>query len=416
MSKLAVCELISVGTEILLGDILNTDAQFLSIELARLGISVIHQSTVGDNRERLLAQLKEAADRSDIIILSGGLGPTPDDLTKEVCCEFFGKKMFLHEPTVEKIKTYFSTKGMEMAQNNLKQAMLPKDCVIFPNDNGTAPGMAIEKDGVHILVLPGPPRELKPMFRNCAVPYLMQFSDRIIVSHNIRTFGIGESLMAERVNDLFDAVNPTVAPYAKDGEALLRVTAMARTKEEAENLCKPVINEIKNRLDGFVYGVDYTCIEEAVIEKLKEKHMKVATAESCTGGLIAKRITDVPGASEVFDCGIISYANEIKHRVLGVSEDDLNKYGAVSEPVARQMAQGALKVSGADIAVSVTGIAGPDSDSTNKPVGLVYIGLADRDNVWVRELKTSRKDRSYNRYVSASNALNMIRLYIDNKL
>lgn len=416
MSKLAVCELISVGTEILLGDILNTDAQFLSIELARLGISVIHQSTVGDNRERLLAQLKEAADRSDIIILSGGLGPTPDDLTKEVCCEFFGKKMFLHEPTVEKIKTYFSTKGMEMAQNNLKQAMLPKDCVIFPNDNGTAPGMAIEKDGVHILVLPGPPRELKPMFWNCAVPYLMQFSDRIIVSHNIRTFGIGESLMAERVNDLFDAENPTVAPYAKDGEALLRVTAMARTKEEAENLCEPVINEIKNRLDGFVYGVDYTCIEEAVIEKLKEKHMKVATAESCTGGLIAKRITDVPGASEVFDCGIISYANEIKHRVLGVSEDDLNKYGAVSEPVARQMAQGALKVSGADIAVSVTGIAGPDSDSTNKPVGLVYIGLADRDNVWVRELRTSRKDRSYNRYVSASNALNMIRLYIDNKL
>lgn len=416
MSKLAVCELISVGTEILLGDILNTDAQFLSIELARLGISVIHQSTVGDNRERLLAQLKDAADRSDIIILSGGLGPTPDDLTKEVCCEFFGKKMFLHEPTVEKIKTYFSTKGMEMAQNNLKQAMLPKDCVIFPNDNGTAPGMAIEKDGVHILVLPGPPRELKPMFRNCAVPYLMQFSDRIIVSHNIRTFGIGESLMAERVNDLFDAENPTVAPYAKDGEALLRVTAMARTKEEAENLCEPVINEIKNRLDGFVYGVDYTCIEEAVIEKLKEKHIKVATAESCTGGLIAKRITDVPGASEVFDCGIISYANEIKHRVLGVSEDDLNKYGAVSEPVARQMAQGALKVSGADIAVSVTGIAGPDSDSTNKPVGLVYIGLADRDNVWVRELRTSRKDRSYNRYVSASNALNMIRLYIDNKL
>lgn len=413
---MAVCELISVGTEILLGDILNTDAQFLSIELARLGISVIHQSTVGDNRERLLAQLKEAADRSDIIILSGGLGPTPDDLTKEVCCEFFGKKMFLHEPTVERIKTYFSTKGMEMAQNNLKQAMLPKDCVIFPNDNGTAPGMAIEKDGVHILVLPGPPRELKPMFRNCAVPYLMQFSDRIIVSHNIRTFGIGESLMAERVNDLFDAENPTVAPYAKDGEALLRVTAMARTKEEAENLCEPVINEIKNRLDGFVYGVDYTCIEEAVIEKLKEKHMKVATAESCTGGLIAKRITDVPGASEVFDCGIISYANEIKHRVLGVSEDDLNKYGAVSEPVARQMAQGALKVSGADIAVSVTGIAGPDSDSTNKPVGLVYIGLADRDNVWVRELRTSRKDRSYNRYVSASNALNMIRLYIDNKL
>ena len=413
---MAVCELISVGTEILLGDILNTDAQYLSIELAKLGISVIHQSTVGDNRERLLAQLDEAAKRSDIIILSGGLGPTPDDLTKEVCCEFFGKEMFLHEPTVEKIKKYFSSKGIEMAQNNLKQAMLPKDCVIFPNDNGTAPGMAIEKDGVHILVLPGPPRELKPMFQNCAVPYLMQFSDRIIVSHNIRTFGIGESSMAERVNDLFDARNPTVAPYAKDGEALLRVTAMAMTKEDAESLCEPVIEEIKKRLDAYVYGVDYNCIEEAVVAMLKEHHLKVATAESCTGGLIAKRITDVPGASEVFECGIISYANEIKHKVLGVSEDDLNKYGAVSEPVAKQMAQGALKVSGADIAVSVTGIAGPDSDSTDKPVGLVYIGLADKENVWVREIRTSRRDRSYNRYVSASNALNMIRLYIDNKL
>lgn len=413
---MAVCELISVGTEILLGDILNTDAQYLSIELAKLGISVIHQSTVGDNRERLLAQLDEAAKRSDIIILSGGLGPTPDDLTKEVCCEFFGKEMFLHEPTVEKIKKYFSSKGIEMAQNNLKQAMLPKDCVIFPNDNGTAPGMAIEKDGVHILVLPGPPRELKPMFQNCAVPYLMQFSDRIIVSHNIRTFGIGESSMAERVNDLFDAQNPTVAPYAKDGEALLRVTAMAKTKEDAESLCEPIIEEIKKRLDAYVYGVDYNCIEEAVVGMLKEHHLKVATAESCTGGLIAKRITDVPGASEVFECGIISYANEIKHKVLGVSEDDLNKYGAVSEPVAKQMAQGALKVSGADIAVSVTGIAGPDSDSTGKPVGLVYIALADKENVWVREIRTSRRDRSYNRYVSASNALNMIRLYIDNKL
>ena len=416
MSKLAVCEIISVGTEILLGDILNTDAQYLSIELARLGISVIHQSTVGDNRERLLAQLDEAAKRSDIIILSGGLGPTPDDLTKEVCCEFFDKEMYLHEPTVEKIKSYFSSKGMEMAQSNLKQAMLPKDCVIFPNDNGTAPGMAIEKDGVHILVLPGPPRELKPMFKNCALPYLRQFSDRIIVSHNIRTFGIGESAMAEKVNDLFDSENPTVAPYAKDGEALLRVTAMAENEADAEKLCEPVINEIKVRLDGYVYGIDYTGIEQIVVKMLRENKLKVATAESCTGGLVAKRITDVPGTSEVFNCGIISYANEIKHSVLGVSENDLKKYGAVSESVARQMAQGALKISGADIAVSVTGIAGSDSDSTNKPVGLVYIGLADKDNTWVKEIRTSRKDRSYNRFVSASNALNMIRLYIDNKL
>lgn len=416
MSNLAVCELISVGTEILLGDILNTDAQFLSIELAKLGISVIHQSTVGDNRERLLEQLNEAAKRSDIIILSGGLGPTPDDLTKEVCCEFFGKEMLLHEPTVEKIRNYFSAKGMEMTQNNLKQAMFPKDSVIFPNNNGTAPGMAIEKDGIHILVLPGPPRELKPMFKDSALPYLMRFSDKIIVSHNIRTFGIGESAMAEKVNDLFDSENPTVAPYAKDGEALLRVTAMAGTKDEAEELCKPVISEICSRLGDYVYGLDYSCIEEAAVKMLKSRNLKVATAESCTGGLIAKRITDISGSSQIFECGIVSYANEIKHKVLGVSADDLEKYGAVSEPVAKQMAQGALRVSGADIAVSVTGIAGPESDSTNKPVGLIYIGLADKDNVWVKELRTSRKDRSYNRYVSASNAFNMIRLYLDNKL
>lgn len=416
MSNLAVCELISVGTEILLGDILNTDAQFLSIELAKLGISVIHQSTVGDNRERLLEQLNEAAKRSDIIILSGGLGPTPDDLTKEVCCEFFGKEMLLHEPTVEKIRNYFSAKGMEMTQNNLKQAMFPKDSVIFPNNNGTAPGMAIEKDGIHILVLPGPPRELKPMFKDSALPYLMRFSDKIIVSHNIRTFEIGESAMAEKVNDLFDSENPTVAPYAKDGEALLRVTAMAGTKDKAEELCKPVISEICSRLGDYVYGLDYSCIEEAVVKMLKSRNLKVATAESCTGGLIAKRITDISGSSQIFECGIVSYANEIKHKVLGVSADDLEKYGAVSEPVAKQMAQGALRVSGADIAVSVTGIAGPESDSTNKPVGLIYIGLADKDNVWVKELRTSRKDRSYNRYVSASNAFNMIRLYLDNKL
>lgn len=415
MSKLAVCELISVGTEILLGDILNTDAQFLSVELAKLGISVIHQSTVGDNRERLLAQLDEAAKRSDIIILSGGLGPTPDDLTKEVCCEFFGKTTVLHEPTASKIKEYFASKGRAMPQSNLKQAMLPKDCVIFPNDNGTAPGMAIEKDGVHLLVLPGPPRELKPMFKNCAIPYLMRFSDKIIVSHNIRTFGIGESAMAEKVSDLLEGENPTVAPYAKDGEALLRVTAMADNTDAAEGLCEPVIAEIKARLSEYIYGIDCGSIEESVVQHLIDKNIKIATAESCTGGLIAKRITDISGASQIFECGIVSYSNEIKSKLLGVSESDLNTYGAVSETVARQMAQGALRVSGADVAVSVTGLAGPNGDGSDKPVGLIYIGIADKENVWVRELKTSRKDRDYNRFVSASNAFDMLRLYIDKK-
>lgn len=416
MNELAVCELISVGTEILLGDILNTDAQFLSQEMAKLGISVIHQSTIGDNADRLTALLKEAAQRSDIIILSGGLGPTPDDITKEVCCEFFGKEMYLHEESLEKMKSFFAQRGREMPESNVKQAMLPVGCTVFVNNNGTAPGLAMEKDGVHLLLLPGPPRELKAMFFESAVPYLKQFSDKIIVSHNIRTFGIGESAMAEKVSDLLEMANPTVAPYAKDGEALLRVTAMADSEEQAEELCRPVIDEIVMRLGDTVYGVDYTCIEEAVVELLKKNGLKAATAESCTGGLVAKRITNISGSSDVIECGIVSYSNRIKNKILGVSADDLEKYGPVSETVARQMAQGALKVSDADIAVSVTGIAGPNSDGTGRPVGLSYIGLADKNNTWVTELFTGRTDREYNRYVNASNALNMIRKYINKTL
>lgn len=415
MIDLAVCELISVGTEILLGDILNTDAQFLSQELAKMGISVMHQSTVGDNAGRLTKLLEEASQRSDIIILSGGLGPTPDDITKEVCCDFFNKKMYLHEESLERMKVFFAQRNREMPENNIKQAMLPEGCVVFENNNGTAPGLAVEKDGVHLILLPGPPRELKPMFFECAVPYLKRFSDKTIISHNIRTFGIGESSMAEKVVDLFDMKNPTVAPYAKDGEALIRVTAMADSEEEAQEMCRPVIDEIKQRLGDVVYGVDYTCIEEAVVELLREKKLKVATAESCTGGFIAKRITNISGSSDVFECGIVSYSNRIKNEILGVSADDLEKFGAVSETVACQMAEGALKVSGADIAVSVTGLAGPNGDGTDKPVGLSYIGLADKNNSWVTELKTGRTDRDYNRYVNASTALNMIRIYVRNE-
>ena len=416
---MATCEIISVGTEILLGDILNTDAQFLSIQLALMGISVLHQTTVGDNPERLREALGIAASRNDIIITSGGLGPTPDDLTKEICCEFFSKKCVLHRESLEKMSAYFASKGLEMTENNKKQAMLPADCTVFPNDTGTAPGCAIEKDGKHIIMLPGPPGELKPMFFKSAAKYLKRFSDKTIISHSIRTFGIGESAMAQKVNDLFDGSNPTLAPYAKNGEALLRVTAMAQSKEDAEKLCAPIIKEVSKRLDGLIYGIDVPNIETAVVNMLKEKHLKLATAESCTGGYIGKRITDIPGSSDVFECGIISYSNEIKANVLGVSRDDLQKYGAVSEQVAKQMAIGALKVSGADIAVSVTGIAGPGSDGTDKPVGLSYIGIAAKDFVYAKKLVTGKKNdgcREYNRYVSASNALNLVRLYLENRL
>lgn len=416
---MATCEIISVGTELLLGDILNTDAQFLSVELAKLGIAVLYQTTVGDNPDRLKKALEIAAKRSDIIITSGGLGPTPDDLTKEICCEFFEKECYLHEESLERMKAFFKQKNITMPESNVKQAMMPEGCTVFINYNGTAPGCAMEKDGKHIIILPGPPRELTAMFNESAVPYLSQFSEKTIISHQIRTFGIGESTLAEKVSRFLEGENPTVAPYAKDGEALLRVTAMADDEKSAESLLKPVIDELYSELGNVVYGIDKPNIETAVVELLKENGLVLATAESCTGGLISQRITSVSGSSEVFHCGVVSYANEIKHKLLGVSEEDLRTYGAVSEQVASQMAKGVLELSGADVAVSVTGIAGPGSDNTNKPVGLSFIGLAAKDGtLWVKKLLTGHNGkncREYNRYVNASNALNMVRLWINDK-
>lgn len=416
---MATCEIISVGTELLLGDILNTDAQFLSVELAKLGIAVLYQTTVGDNPDRLRKALEIAAGRSDIIITSGGLGPTPDDLTKEICCEFFEKECYLHEESLERMKSFFKQKNIPMPESNVKQAMMPEGCTVFVNYNGTAPGCAMEKNGRHIIILPGPPRELTAMFNESAAPYLSRFSEKTIVSHQIRTFGIGESALAEKVCSYLDGKNPTVAPYAKDGEALLRVTAMADDAESAEALLNPVVDELCSELGDFVYGIDKPNMETAVVELLKENGYVLATAESCTGGLISQRITSVSGSSEVFHCGVVSYANEIKHKMLGVSEEDLESYGAVSEQVASQMAKGVLELSGADVAVSVTGIAGPGSDNTNKPVGLSFIGLAAKDGtLQVKKLLTGHNGkncREYNRYVNASNALNMVRLWINSK-
>lgn len=417
---MATCEIISVGTELLLGDIVNTDAQFLSLQLAQLGISVVYQTTVGDNPDRLYSALEIAAKRSDIIITSGGLGPTPDDLTKEICCKFFGVECEMHEESLKRMTDIFECRNIPMPESNRKQALLPKNCVVLKNDNGTAPGCVIEKNGKHIIMLPGPPKELKPMFLDYALPYLKQFSQSIIISHQIRTFGIGESTMAELVGEYLNSENPTVAPYAKDGESLLRVTAMADSKEEAEALCQPMIDKLVDLLEDYVYGIDEPNIESAVVKLLKEKGLTMATAESCTGGFVAKRITDISGSSAAFECGIVSYSNRIKAEVLGVNEADLEKYGPVSETVARQMALGALKVSSADVAVSVTGLAGPDSDGSDNPVGLSYIGLAAKDGtVCVKKLFTGKsgKDcREYNRYVNASNSLNLVRLYLINKL
>lgn len=408
-----VCEIVSVGTELLLGDVLNTDARFLSLELASIGISVLHQSTVGDNRERLAQVFRAALERSDIVVVTGGLGPTADDLTKEVCSQELGVRLVLDEQILSKINAYFVSRNAAMPESNKKQAYVPEGATVFPNENGTAPGIAIEKDGKCVILLPGPPRELNPMFTNSVKPFLGKYAGGVIVSHTVRTFGIGESAMAEAVADLLDSDNPTVAPYAKDGEAFLRVTAMAKSVEEADKLCRAPIDEIKRRFGSLVYGVDARSLQHRVVDLLTEKGLKVAFAESCTAGLAAKRLTEVPGASKVFDCAVVTYSNDMKIKLLGVSPDTLQKYGAVSEQTAREMAEAIRALSAADIGIGITGVAGPGSDS-GKPAGLSFIALAASGGTTVDKLETGRSnDREYNRFVSASRALNMIRLYVE---
>lgn len=404
------CELISVGTEILLGDIVNTNSQYLSKRLADLGIGVLHQSTVGDNRQRLLRALDGAFRENELVILTGGLGPTPDDLTKEVCAEYFGLPMYTDTAVAEKIKGYFEKKGLVMPESNLKQALIPEGSTVLYNNNGTAPGSIIEKDGKIAVILPGPPFEMKPMFEESVVPFLRRFSEHIILSCNVRTFGIGESAMSERVRHLLDNANPSVAPYAKSGEALLRITARAHSEKEAKGLIEPVLKEITELIGDYIYGVDVENIEEATVSLLKEKRLTVAFAESCTGGLCSKRVTDVAGASDVIHCGVVSYSNDIKNKVLGVSAEHLLKYTAVSDIVAAEMAKGIKELSGADFGVSVTGYAGPCFEGCTDEIGTIYIAVTDGESLWLKKLSTGRTDREYNRYVSASNALNEVRL------
>lgn len=412
---MAVCEILSVGTEILLGDILNTNSRYLSVELAKIGISVLRHTTVGDNAQRLAAALTTALERSDIVIATGGLGPTADDITREVCCEVMEFELELDEKIAAGIRGYFESRGIQMPENNLRQAYVPAGGTVFENKNGTAPGLGLKKNGKCVVILPGPPYEMAPMYHESVVPYLAEYSDGVIVSHTVRTMGIGESAMAELVDDLLQGENPTVAPYAKKGEALLRVTAKAETEAEAQKLLTPVIEEIRSRLGEFVYGIDSQSIEERVVELLKKYKLTLATAESCTAGYIPKRITDIAGASEVFEYGAITYSNDVKEKVLGVRHETLLAHGAVSEETAREMASGIRRVSGADIGISVTGIAGPGSDGTNKPVGLCFIALDAADTQICEKIETGKNDREYNRYVNSSRALNLVRRYIENK-
>lgn len=403
-------ELIAVGTEILLGNITNTDAQLLSERLAELGIDVLYHTVVGDNPERLHGALELARTRADIIITTGGLGPTYDDLTKQTICEVFGRRNVLHPELETWLRELFAARKRPMTDNNLQQAYLPEDCVIFHNHNGTAPGCAFCEQGVHVLMLPGPPAECALMFRTGAEPYLRALSRDVIVSHTLRIYGKGESEMEMLLRDRIAVMkNPSVAPYAKSDECMLRVTAKAESAEAAEALLRPAVEEVLSVVGEWVYGVDVENLETVCLDALKSRGATLSAAESCTGGLLAKRLTDVPGASAVFLGGVVSYSNGVKAAALGVPRALLDECGAVSEPVAKAMAEGVRALTGSDYALSVTGVAGPDSDERGNPVGLVYIGLAGPEGTEVKTCQFGKRSRDHIRNQAANTAFDLLR-------
>ncbi len=408
-------ELLAVGTELLLGNILNSDARDLSRLLADMGINVHYHSVVGDNPGRLKAAVELAKSRADILITTGGLGPTCDDLTKQVLSEAFGKKLVFHPECADAIRAYFARSGRVMTDNNLQQAYLPEGCTILDNNWGTAPGCAFRSGDTYVVMLPGPPRECIPMFREKAAPWLARLSDGVIRSRTLRVFGSGESEVETLLRDRMNALtNPTLAPYAKEGEVELRITAKAETADKAAALIAPVEEEVRALLGSLVYGADVTSLEQVVLGQLKEKGLTLGTAESCTGGLIAKRMTDLPGASAAFRGGVVSYVNDVKRDVLGVPQALLDERGAVCAEVAEAMARGARRVLGCDLAVSATGVAGPDSDERGNPVGLVYVALAAPEGCWVRKLNLAgpgdRRDRA--RTMAASHCFDMVLRYL----
>lgn len=412
MVKINNAEILCVGTELLLGDIVNTNAAFLSQRLADLGISVYRHTSVGDNPARLRAALDAALKDADLVITSGGLGPTYDDLTKETVADAFGLPLELHEPSLKKIKSYFERTGRVMTKNNEKQAMMPRGATVLENDYGTAPALAItdQARGKTVVMLPGPPSELIPIFNEQVAPFLEAQSDSVLLSKNIHIFGMGESAVEEKIRSIMtDSVNPTVAPYCKEGEVRLRVTAKASDVVSAECLCDGTIQKIlESEVGQFVYGVDVDSLENALVELLHASNLTLCTAESCTGGLIAERITSISGCSDVFFGGCVTYTNQIKQKLLGVSADTLEKHGAVSEQTAMEMARGARLRLGTDIAISATGIAGPTGGTAETPVGTVYIGISSKRGESFRKLSlSSMRSREYIRKVSASNALDM---------
>lgn len=405
-----VVELISVGTEILLGNIVNTNAAFLAEKCAGLGLSCYYQDVVGDNEERLSETIRLALSRADILLLSGGLGPTQDDLTKEVAAKVMGKPLYLHEESKTAIQQYFERKGMEITDNNWKQAMVPEGCIVVDNPNGTAPGIIMAQEGKHVILMPGPPNEMIPMFETSIMPYLSELQSCVIYSQTVKICGIGESKAETMVADLIEQqTNPTIATYAKTGEVHLRVTARAEDEKAAKKLVKPMVKELKGRFGNNIYTTDSeVTLEKSVVDLLQANGLTACTVESCTGGMLAARLINVPGVSEVFKSGYITYSNKSKRSLLGIKKSILLKYGAVSDKIAREMAKGAALLAKTDVSVSTTGIAGPDGGSEEKPVGLVYIACNVRGTIEVRECHFSG-NRTKIRESTVSAALSLMR-------
>ena len=406
-----VVELVSVGTELLLGNIVNTNARYLSEKCAMLGLSVYYQTTVGDNEERLAEVIKTALNRSDIVILNGGLGPTEDDLTKETCAKVMGLPLVTDQHTKERLKEYYKGRKKEdLPESNWKQAVIPEGAVVFDNGNGTAPGLVVEQNGKTVILVPGPPNELYPMVEKQICPYLQKKNEEVILSQMVKICGFGESKVEEMILDLIDKqTNPTLATYAKQGEVHLRVTARAATEEEAKKLLKPMVKEIKKRFGEAVYTTDEKeTLTDVVVKLLKKHELTVTTAESCTGGLLAGTLVGVPGVSEVFREGFVTYSNKAKRKLLDVSKSTLKKYGAVSAQTAKEMAKGGVFATDADICVAITGLAGPDGATPEKPIGLVYIACYMNDKVHVEEFRF-KGDRQKIRERSVVQALDVLR-------
>ena len=401
--------ILSVGTEILFGQIVNTNTVYLSQQMNMLGFDVMYHYTVGDNPKRVEEMIDLAFQDCDLILTTGGLGPTQDDLTKEVACKALDDTLVMMDDVLEEITKYFKTLGREMTENNKKQAIMPSRATVFHNDAGTAPGFALEKDGKYIICMPGPPREMKRMFQKSVVPFLQSMIDGALYYRQIRFFGIGESMLETQLLDLIDnQTDPTLATYAKEGECSLRIASKRATEEEAEHAVDEMLEKVKERVGHYIYSCDDEELAQVVADRLMEQGLTLSSAESCTGGMFASTMTDIPGISQCFDRGLVTYSNQAKMEELGVSAGTLEKFGAVSEETALEMVEGLKRVSGSDVCISVTGVAGPGGGSEEKPVGLVYIGFSYGDKKICKKIQMRNVNRSWNRHYTLLCMLNVI--------